>query len=319
MAIIKRAWNKTFLVSLVLVLGAQILVIVIASFLLDFNTNQWIRDKAAQTVRISQEASTTANWSQIQKITGDGKTSPQFTRYHRKVMELTQQHFRAKQGSVFIAIIDRGEEYDIDNGDSYLSDMGKANDVELAAYSSHRPTHTTAPISDEQGTYFAAYTPIISSGKVVGLVSAEFDSAPLADFQEIVRSVFWGSAVPALIFSLVISYFFASTFVEPLEVLREIEGARQQVSERSETAEALWASLTPAQRHVFQLLGQGLKDSEMASELSLSTHTIKSHVKSIRAKMREIGGDDNISRVDLAFAARAILQASTPSEPAAAY
>jgi len=286
------------------------LVIVIASRLLGFNTDRWIHDKTAQAMRISLAAAASTDWSLVDRVQKEGKGSSLFRRYHKDVVDLSQRYFRAKEGSVFVALVIRGEEYDIDNGEPDLDDIGKADDLELAAYSTKKTTYTLSPISDDSGTYVAAFTPVMNDGKVIGLVSAEYDSAPLADFHAIVRSVFWWSVLPAALVSLIISYIFASNFAEPMDVLREIETVRRQ-SEQSRAADELWSNLTPAQRQVFQLLGQGLKDLEIAEKLTVSLNTVKSHVKSIRAKMRDIVGDNNVSRVDLAIAARGVLQASS--------
>lgn len=261
-------------------------------------------------MRISLAAAASTDWSLVDRVQKEGKGSSLFRRYHKDVVDLSQRYFRAKEGSVFVALVIRGEEYDIDNGEPDLDDIGKADDLELAAYSTKKTTYTLSPISDDSGTYVAAFTPVMNDGKVIGLVSAEYDSAPLADFHAIVRSVFWWSVLPAALVSLIISYIFASNFAEPMDVLREIETVRRQ-SEQSRAADELWSNLTPAQRQVFQLLGQGLKDLEIAEKLTVSLNTVKSHVKSIRAKMRDIVGDNNVSRVDLAIAARGVLQASS--------
>jgi DNA-binding CsgD family transcriptional regulator len=308
LAIIKRVWSKTFLKSLGLVLAAEVLVIIISSSLLSFNTDHWIHDKTAQVMLISREASASGDWSLIAQVPKHDGGSRPFKRLHKKIVELSQRFFRTKEGSVFLAVVDQGEEYDIDYGDSDFYDGGKANTFELAAYSTRTATSTSAPVSDDSGTYVAGYTPIIERGNVVGLLGAEYDSAPMADYYEIVRSAFWWSILPAILLSLVISYILANNL--PIEVLREIENVRQS-SEDSAVANALWNSLTPTQRHVFQLLGQGLKDLEIAAKMHVTLNTVKSHVKSIRAKMKDVVGDDNISRVDLAIVARGILQASS--------
>jgi DNA-binding CsgD family transcriptional regulator len=46
------------------------------------------------------------------------------------------------------------------------------------------------------------------------------------------------------------------------------------------------AVLSPREREVFDLLGAGISTTEMARELGLHASTIKSHIKSILAKLR---------------------------------
>lgn len=281
--IIRRSRSRTFLTSFCLILAAEAIAIFCAWALLDLNTNRWIQGKTEQALRISTLAASTVDWSKIGKIPKN-KASPLFEHYYQKVKDLSQQYFRAKEGSLYLVIVEHGEEYDLDTGDHTLYDFGKPNDVVLRAYSSRKPTYTTVPISDDSGTFLAAYTPIFSGGNIIGLVAAEYDSAPLEDFRGIVRWAFWSSIFPAVVVSLVASYVLAGMFVEPMELLRKIEDVRKPGSEQADEVKAVLASLTAREKDVFELLGHGLSNPEIASKLSVSSETVKTHMKNMTRK-----------------------------------
>lgn len=119
-------------------------------------------------MQISQEAASSTDWSLIDKIPKDRDT-PLSDRYQGILLKLSQRYFLRDQGSVYLAIIERREEYDIySNSTPAIDDVGNANQVEVAAYSTRKATYTRAPISDNEGTYLAAYTPVLHNGKVVG-------------------------------------------------------------------------------------------------------------------------------------------------------
>lgn len=47
--------------------------------------------------------------------------------------------------------------------------------------------------------------------------------------------------------------------------------------------------LTPAERDVFALMGEGLSDEEIALRLIVSVNTVKFHVRNIREKCGGVG------------------------------
>lgn len=300
--VLKRSRSRTFLTSLGLILAAETLTIIFAWRLLDLNVNRWIDEKTAQAMQISKQSALSNDWSRIDKIPIE-EHSPPFEQYRQKVIALSQQYFHSKVGSVYIAVVERGEEYDIDTSDPDLVDSGKPDTWELAAYSSRKPTYTPVPISNDSGTYLAAYTPILSRGKVVGLVAAEYDSAPLADLQGIARRIFW-SIVPATLVSLVIAYILASMFVEPMEVLRGIEDMRKKDLGQFTDGKSPW-NLTDRQLDVFESLGDDLTNAQIATKLAMSPETVKSHMKEILRK-------SGLKRWQLIVAARErLIQAGT--------
>jgi DNA-binding CsgD family transcriptional regulator len=290
--ILKRTWSKAFLTSLVLILAAESLTFAAAWYSLDFNIHGWIENRTAQAARISQQVASSYDFSSIDKISKK-TTSALFQQYHQKVIELSRQYFQ-KTGSIYLVVIERGEEYDIDNGDADVVDGGRPDESELRAYASRKTTHTPVPISDDSGTYLAAFTPILSSGNVVGLVAAEYDSAPLSDFQGIVRSAFLLSMLPAILLSLLVSYLLAVRLVEPMmQVFRAIDVSKQG-SEQSTRPVAPWDSLLPSEMKVFELLVRGHSGPEIAAMLNLSINTVKTHLSSIYRKT-------GLSRMELAI------------------
>jgi DNA-binding CsgD family transcriptional regulator len=211
-----------------------------------------------------------------------GKKSTVSEKYHKQVVSLSKQYFHVKEGSVYLAVVKNGEEYDIDSGDDpSLGDGGKANDSEMRAYALQKPTYTAIPISDDSGTYLAAFTPIFNKGRVVGLVAAEYDSAPLADLQGIAQRVFW-SIVPAILVALVVSYVFASMFPEPIDIVRDIEDVKKQSLGTLDQGPP-W-SLTDRENDVFETLGDDLTNDQIAARLSMSVNTVKTHMKEILRK-----------------------------------
>jgi two-component system response regulator DesR len=55
--------------------------------------------------------------------------------------------------------------------------------------------------------------------------------------------------------------------------------------DRQQRLEALMATLSPQQRRVLELLATGRRVSEVGTELGVSSGTVRSHVKSLRAKL----------------------------------
>ena len=53
-----------------------------------------------------------------------------------------------------------------------------------------------------------------------------------------------------------------------------------------------WADLTPREAEVLGLLSTGATDKQIADRLSLSVHTVKSHVRSILIKLHAVNRRD---------------------------
>jgi DNA-binding NarL/FixJ family response regulator len=93
---------------------------------------------------------------------------------------------------------------------------------------------------------------------------------------------------------LIIAYVLASLFVEPTSFLRRIHetAKKQKISAPGAAAADLLEPLTPREKAVAVLKGQGLKNKEIADELFMSPETVKSHVSKIYEKT-------GLNRVDL--------------------
>lgn len=197
-AILKRLTGKTFWKLFALILVPEAATLSATWFLLDANANGWISDKAQRAIWVSQQAARSGAWSLIDSIPKD-KTSALFDRYADRLEKLSKRYFLRDDGSVYLAIVDQDTEYDIATGNTMPVDNGKANSALTKAYATKKLTYLPGPISDDSGTYIAAFTPIVRNGKTIGLVAAEYDSAPLSVFQATVRTAFLYSSVPAII------------------------------------------------------------------------------------------------------------------------
>lgn len=292
--IVKRVTSRSFRRLFLVILAAQTVTIIVAWVLLGFNANRWIRAKALQAERVSEQTALAEDWSGIRSVPR-GKDSELGDKYQDKLYNLSKKYFLRDEGSVYLVTVVNGEEYDISPGSPVpLDDGGKANQWEIEAYEKRGVIYSPTPIIDDSGTYLAAYTPILHDGKVVGLVAAEYDSAPLADFQNIVGTAFWQSIIPAIGVSLVVAWILAARFVEPTEVFRtihETEEAQRALSLRGEEDQR-WTSLTPKEKELAEYARQGLTAKEMAELLSRSETTVRKHLKNIREKtgwgMREL-------------------------------
>jgi len=307
--IVQRSGSLTFRRSFSLILIVEAVTIFTAWFLLDANISRWTNDKAMQAVRISQKVAASADWSLIGTVPKK-RNSKLFEQYRNALTKMSQQNFPQNQGAVYLVVVDHGEDYIIAPSDQYpMDDDGKASKWELAAYATGKTTYNVVPYSDNDGTYLAANTPIYRNGKVVGLLGAQFDSATYDDFEGIVRKTFWLSIVPAILLSLVLAYFLATMFVEPMEIFRRIDetAAEQRVTPGSPKDDPL-SRLSAREREVAELVRRGLKNKEIADELVVSSETVKQHLKNIREKT-------GLTRVDLAVQAEAsrILGAQVPA------
>lgn len=295
--IVRRSSSPTFLRSFALILIVEAVTILTAWFLLDSNVSKWTANKAAQAVRISQEAAS-ADWSLAGTIPSDHDT-PLFDRYEKKLTYLSKQYFPQNEGDVSIVVVRRGNFYLIDPFDQHPMDYGdKANEWQLAAYATGKTTYNVVPHSDDTGTYLAAYTPIRRAGKIVALLEAEYDSATFTEFQAIVKKAFWLSIAPAVVLALVLAYALAAMFVEPMEIFRRIHETAAAVRPNSQGTDDPLALLSPREAEVAELVRRGLKNKEIADALVVTPETVKQHLKNIREKT-------GFTRVDLAVHAEA--------------
>lgn len=283
--IASRSASPTFRKSFVLILIAQGITILVAWLLLDANISGWVHEKSARLVQISEQTAAAHDWSLIGTIPKD-RTSPQFVAYERLLKDISARTFPHDEGSVYLARVESGESYILDPGDPHpMDDVGKANPWEASAYSSRQTTFNTVPYSDDTGTYLEALTPIVRDGKVVGLVGAEYDSATLPEFQELVRKVFWISLLPGILLALVVAYVLAAMFVEPMDIFRRIdETTREHRTGPSGIPPDPLIGLSPRENEVAELVHQGLTNKEIAESLVVSPETVKQHLKNIREK-----------------------------------
>lgn len=308
--IVQRSMSSTFRRSFAIILLAQAVMIAVAWLLLGINTDRWIRGKVAQAISVSQQVASSADWSAVATIPRN-TDSALGERYLSKLTKISRRYFIRDEGAVYLAVADQGEEYDILPSDvNPMDDMGKADPPILRAYATRALAFTPVPLSTDNGTYLAAYTPILKDGKVVGVVAAEYDTAPLQDFTSIVRSAFWLSVIPAIVVSLIVAYVFATMFVEPMDVFRKIQKTAQAQRTLSQAGQEdeLWGRLTAKEKEVAELARQGRTGKEIADALSVAPETVKQHLKNIREKT-------GWSKVDLAVQAQARRTAALAMAP----
>lgn len=306
-SILRRAGSVTFRRAFVVILIAEAITVFVAWLLVDYNIKLWLHAKAAMAVQVSQRTAALGDWSQIGSIPDD-RQSPVGSAYEHKLDKLSQQYFLHDEGSVYLVRVEDGEAYEIRPGDAEIADGGKANQWERNAYADRATIYSPTPIIDDEGTYIAAYTPILRNSRVIGLVATEYDSAPLTDFKAIVATTFWKSMVPAVGISLVVSYVLAWMFVEPTEMLRAIaDTARNERARAASGAEdEPWNRLTDREMEVAELAGQGLQIKEMAERLRVESSTVQKHLKNIKGKT-------DWSKTELGLQAQARRLASLPT------
>ena len=300
----------TFLRLFGLILIAEAITISVAWLLLDFNASRWIQKKAEAALHFSQVTAASGDWSQIDKIRSD-QVSATFENYKSRLEKLSDHYFPRKEGMVYITVVKNGRELEIaPNDDNPLDDFGKADQWESAAYAQGKPTYSTIPIiSENAGTYLAAYVPITKDGHVIGLIATEYDEAPMTDFLAIIRSTFLFSIVPAVLISLLVAYLLTSMFVQPMDFLREIEETAKRQRSRSPEEEKNdpWNRLTSTHKRIAELLRQGVESyKDLADALSVEPDTIHSHLQEIRQRT-------GWSRLRLAVEASARRNASAAS------
>lgn len=111
-ASVQRSTNRTFLRSFVVILIAQAITILVAWWSLDFNIRAWLNTRTTLLTRISQQAASAADWTQTNKIPKD-RDSRLGDEYQDRLDKLSNRYFVGKEGSVFLTLVERGEEYDI--------------------------------------------------------------------------------------------------------------------------------------------------------------------------------------------------------------
>ena len=282
----RRRWaSGTFLRAFAVIVLAELLTMLVAWWLLDINANRWIQQRVLETVRLSKSAAAAADWSKLDQIKAQ-EDSPLFEKYEDQLSKLNQKYFPRLAGSIFLVKIKDGEEYQVAAADPIAwDDDDKANQWELEAYRTGETTFAPSPIIDNTGTYLGAYTPVIKKGRVIGLVGAEIDEAPMSDFYAIIARSFWYSIIPAVIVSVIVAAILASMFVEPTDVLREIEETAQAQRDQSPAEEQAdpWHRLTPKQKEIAELLRQGYeRTKDIAEVLSVSPETVKRHLANIK-------------------------------------
>lgn len=288
---------------------AELLVLAIAFVATLVNgPNQFLEAKAGQTARVAEAAASSFDWSSIDRVRkGDDEKNPLFIRYRGQIRQLAHRYFRPNDGGVYVDIIDHGEEYDINSADHNVVDVGKETQLEATAFSSHEMTYSRAPISDDNGTSFRAYVPVMRGGKVLGLIEADFDSAPVPDFQNVAWSVFWRSVLIAVVVSLLISYLIVIGFPEPRALVQKIDDVRQQTSD--ESVIRFWNGLSDSEKLVFPLLAKGSSNAKIGMQLGYSESRVRDFQKTLKVKILEVTGEETLDRRELPVTARGILEA----------
>lgn len=281
----RRVRSPAFLRSFAVLLVAEAITMLTAWLMLDVNTNRWIDNKTARAARLSEQIASSADWSLIAVIP-NGRDSALAAAYGRRLDKLRRQYFTHNEGSVYLVRVEKGGAYEIDPGDTSSDFTDKANQVELNAYAHHSTSFSVDPITDDYGTYVAAYTPIVRNRDVVGLVAVEYDEAPISDFRAIVRSAFWWSVVPAFGFALIVALVIAYWFVDPMDVLRDIDAtAQSQHSSPSGDENAWWNSLTAREKEIVDLLRAGVSHTkDIASRLGLQPSSVETYIKRMKEK-----------------------------------
>jgi len=302
----KTRWaSPTFRRFFLIIAVVEAVTIGVSFLLLNWGISNWAHERTARLVQISNAVADSVDWSKVQNIKKNGD-SPAFEFYRKKLSALEEHYFPGNQaGTIYLVVVDRGEAYENYPDQRYpMQDVGKATPWEREAYATGQTTFNDIPYSDINGTYIGAFTPARSNGKIVGLVAATYDIAPLADVQGVVRTAFGLALIPGVIVALLLAYFLAGTFIEPMELFRRIEAARELPTAQGQPSEQkpdLFSSLTPREREIAYLTPQGLTNKEIAERISVSPETVKQHLKNIREKT-------DLNKADLAILATARLR-----------
>lgn len=269
---------------------AELITIFAAWLLLNEGISIWINHKAKAIVSICKDASLTYDWSHLDEIPKHQANNPILLKYKKIFHILDQKYFPVNDGDITAVKIANGKEYLIageettDNSQEY---NGKADTLEIEAIRRGQTIYSEQPFTDDNGTQFRAYTPIFKNAQIIALLAVTLDTATIQNFKAIVRTSFWWSLIPATLISIFFAIILASRFVEPMEVLKEIE----EVKIHPEQVIALTGvsdknnCLSKREREIAALVGQGLKNREIAEKLSISEQTVKQHLKNIFEKL----------------------------------
>jgi len=83
-------------------------------------------------------------------------------------------------------------------------------------------------------------------------------------------------------------------WLPPRLAARLLEEFARQTNAAPHASAPAWANLTPRESEVLGLLATGASDKQIAARLSVSLHTVKSHVRSILAKLHAVNRRDAV-------------------------
>lgn len=264
----------------------ELLIILVAWFCLNIGLNLWIKGKTSELIGITHQALAGADWSRVREITKDDPNSLLLQKYRKLVMTLTKQFFPHNDGDISVVMIKDRQEYLLVSSDpTPVEYYGPANRWEMEAYSG-KVTYSPQPYADNIGTHLTAFAPILKNGKVIALIAADFDSTSLRNFKGIVGMAFGWAIGPAVLISLLVAFFLASRFVEPIPLIREIQEAKEAAAEPDQKPDdPQWSALTPREKEVAVYVSQGLENNEIAEKMTVSPETVKKHLKNIFQKL----------------------------------
>lgn len=280
--------NPAFIRFFGLLLTAELVTILAAWFLLNFSVRLWIDHKVSELTQISESARTAVDWSHLDEIQKGRPPSSVYQTYVSKIQKLNKQYFPHNDGDISAIKVLKEKEYLIAAEDSFpYEKLGNASQFELDAWKG-KAAFSPVPYADTIGTHLTACSPVFKNGQVLALIVADFDSTSLQNFQSVVRTSFWWSLVPAVLISLILASALATKFVEPMEFLREIQEVKlhpEQVAPSIKKAPGGEVLLSKRENEIAILVGQGLKNREIAENLSISEETVKQHLKNIFQKL----------------------------------
>lgn len=297
----RRFKNPDFLRFFLLLLIAELVPILVAGLFLNHGLSNWIHNKTEKLIYISKSAQASEDWSRLDQIKKGQPHASVYVDYLSKIKRLNKTYFPRNDGDVSAIKIVNGEEYILvgDASDPY-EDLGRANKYELEAFKG-TVAFSPAPYADMIGTHLTACAPVLKNGEVIALIVADFDSASLQNFQEIVKASFAWWMGPALLMAIIMAWFMAGIFVEPRQFVREIQVVNPDVTPTTGGMDAridsdaalldidpqdqLWNVLTKQQKEVVILYGQGLENDQIAQKLNITKNTASRHVKDIYKRL----------------------------------
>ena len=124
--------SQIFWRALLIILIAEAVTIFVAWTLLDANIKGWLHVKSDQAIQISRLAASATDWSRIDNVPEDRESALGAT-YQNRLSALSDKRFSNKGGSLYLAFLDHGEEYDMYSGTEIpIEDGGKQTDGFLA-------------------------------------------------------------------------------------------------------------------------------------------------------------------------------------------